>query len=74
MIAIDDPVQRAVAANDLLWNGHPGSTELRATRGQAIHEAIEAGRPAKEIADHLHVRLDDLAWMSTYPESARPAG
>ncbi|MGF7236652.1 MAG: hypothetical protein ACQSGP_17075 [Frankia sp.] len=74
LIAIDDPVLRAIAANELLWNGHPGSTDLRATRGQAIYEAIEAGRAAEEIAEQLHVRPDDLAWMSTHAELAGPAG
>ncbi|OHV47777.1 hypothetical protein BCD48_17535 [Pseudofrankia sp. BMG5.36] len=70
MTAIDDPVLRAVTANDLLWNGAPGSKDLRTTRGQAILQAIEAGRTHQEIADHLHVRPSDLAWMTEDLESS----
>ncbi|KPM50435.1 hypothetical protein CcI49_19900 [Frankia sp. CcI49] len=63
MSAIDDPVLRAVTANDLLWNGTPGPKDLRTIRGEAILEAIDAGRTYEEIADHLHVQPSDLAWM-----------
>ena len=62
--AIDDPVLRAVTANDLLWNGAPEPKDLRTARGRAILEAIDAGRTSEEIADQLHVRPSDLTWMT----------
>jgi hypothetical protein len=68
--AIDDPVLRAVTANDLLWSGAPEPKDLRATRGQAILDAIDAGRTSAEIADRLHVRPSDLTWM-TEPHQPR---
>ncbi|MBL7495150.1 hypothetical protein I6A84_43375 [Frankia sp. CNm7] len=78
LIAIEDPVLRAVTANDLLWNGAPGPKDLgtvrdlRTARGQAIIEAIGAGRGREEIADRLHVRPSDLAWMTSDREPTYP--
>ncbi len=64
IVAISDPVERASVAHDLLWNDHPERGRLRAVRGLAIREAISRGVATGEIADRLHVRVDDLIWMS----------
>jgi hypothetical protein len=69
---IADPVDRAAAANDLLWTRHPGSSALRTARGLAISEAVELGRSPEEIADRLNVRPDDLTWMNRRTTLSRP--
>jgi hypothetical protein len=61
---ICDPIERASVANTLLWQDHPQPARLRAVRGGAIREAIDAGLPRDQIAERLRVLAGDLMWMS----------
>ena len=63
LLAISDPADRAVAANDLLWSQPGHAQSLREARRQAIVEAVDQGRTHHGLAELLHVCPDDLAWM-----------
>jgi hypothetical protein len=62
--AIVDPVERAVIANDLMWDAPAGRRALRTLRAAAVTEALGSGTAADEIAARLSVRPTDLTWMT----------
>ncbi|WP_322750786.1 MULTISPECIES: hypothetical protein [unclassified Frankia] len=64
VLAITDPVERAVVANDLIWTNCDRRTSLRTVRSQALREAVESGRTSQEIAERLRVTENDLTWMT----------
>jgi hypothetical protein len=64
LLEIADPVERAGLADELMWTSHPHRTSLRTLRGQAIREALDAGRQATDVAARLRVTVADLQWMA----------
>ncbi|WP_239313552.1 MULTISPECIES: hypothetical protein [unclassified Frankia] len=64
VLAITDPIERAVAANDLIWTDCAQRTSLRTIRNQALREAVETGRTSQEIAARLRITENDLTWMT----------
>ena len=59
-----DPVERAVVANELMWSSRVRRGEYRKLRAAAVAAAIEAGRPAEEVATRLGVKAADLGWIT----------
>ncbi|WP_131747273.1 hypothetical protein [Frankia sp. Cppng1_Ct_nod] len=64
VLAISDPVERAVVANDLIWTDCDRRTSLRTVRNQALREAVDSGRTSQEIAERLCVTENDVSWMT----------
>jgi hypothetical protein len=64
LLEIADPVERAGLADELMWTSHPHRTSLRTLRGEAIREALDAGRQATDVAARLRVTVADLQWMA----------
>jgi hypothetical protein len=64
LLDIADPVERAGLADELMWTADTHRTTLRALRGKAIREALDAGRQPTDVAKRLRVTVADLRWMA----------
>ncbi|OHV62177.1 hypothetical protein BCD48_05040 [Pseudofrankia sp. BMG5.36] len=73
MASIEDSVDRAAHANDLIWRNHPRPSQLRQLRADALRAALSEGKDATEIASRLGVRADDIAWMTSSETASWPA-
>ncbi|OHV29080.1 hypothetical protein BCD49_36775 [Pseudofrankia sp. EUN1h] len=73
MASIEDSVDRAAHANELIWRNHPRPTQLRQLRADALRAALREGTDVTEIASRLGVRSDDIAWMTSHETSTWPA-
>ena len=60
LVGIADPLDRAHAADRLMWDDPRSYTDAREARRQAVLAAVEVGRSPDEIATRLRVRADDL--------------
>jgi hypothetical protein len=66
LAAIADAVDRAAAADEVMWLGARGSYRAaRDLRRTALVEALGAGRTPEEIALRLGVRPDDVRRLAT---------
>ena len=65
LAAVPDPVDRAAAADEVMWLGARGSYRAaRDIRKLALVEALEGGRSPEEIAARLGVRPVDVGRLA----------
>lgn len=71
--SIEDSVDRAARANELIWRSHPQRSQLRELRADALRAALREGKDAAEIAGRLGVRTDDITWMTSRETATWPS-
>ena len=68
---IDDPLERAVAADKLLWAASRRCyRQARELRRLALVQAVQGGRTRQEIATRLRVRESDLERLTAAESDA----
>ena len=64
---IPDPLDRAAAADALMWAEPSRFTDAREVRRQAVLQAVRVGRSREEVAARLRVQEADVDWMTRVP-------
>ena len=65
--AITDPLERAAAADRLMWERPAQGSAARAVRREAVLEAVAGGRAEEEVAAALRVEVRDVVLLTREP-------